>query len=540
MAVTPHLELPVMEAGQAQKHVTFNEALRALDGVVQLAVLDRDLTTPPGSPDEGDRYIVAADATGDWDGRDDTVALFGDGVWTFLPPQAGWIAFVVDEATLVYWTGTAWARMQDAITALQNLTGLGIGTAPDATNRLAVKSPAALLSAVYAADGGSGDAQLKLNKESAAGSAGLVLQTDFSGRAEIALAGDDDLHVKVSPDGSAWHSALVVDKDDGAVSFPLGAMRVQTDKFTASGTWTRPAWAKRVHVIAVAGGAGGGSGALRAAGVACAGGGGGASGAMIEAGFDAPGLPATVAVTVGTGGAGGAAQTVADGNGNAGAAGTATAFGSYLEADDDGAAPGSGGSAASGAAGNHATSRDYPGQRRDRRGRRDGDRRQLRRGGRAPVVGRGRRRRPQRGECGRQWRRGRVGSRGAEGACAGAGRHRPGRGGRGGRCQHAALSGRQQWRCRRRGRASRQWRGRRERCRARRRRRRRGRIAQRPAVGQGRRRRTRRAVGGFDGLGAAAPRGEASRLRRGGTRRSRRSRTGPGRATIRAARVSGR
>ena len=61
---TTHLLLPYILAAQAQKHVTHNEALRILDGLVQLSVLDRDLTSPPGSPADGDRYIVASGATG--------------------------------------------------------------------------------------------------------------------------------------------------------------------------------------------------------------------------------------------------------------------------------------------------------------------------------------------------------------------------------------------------------------------------------------------------------------------------------------------
>ena len=45
-----HLLLPYLLAAQAQKHITVNEALRLLDGLVQLAVLDRHLTVPPASP----------------------------------------------------------------------------------------------------------------------------------------------------------------------------------------------------------------------------------------------------------------------------------------------------------------------------------------------------------------------------------------------------------------------------------------------------------------------------------------------------------
>ena len=55
MDSTPNLDLPYIAAAQAQKHVTHNEAIRALDAIVQLAVLDRDLAAPPASPGDGDR-----------------------------------------------------------------------------------------------------------------------------------------------------------------------------------------------------------------------------------------------------------------------------------------------------------------------------------------------------------------------------------------------------------------------------------------------------------------------------------------------------
>jgi hypothetical protein len=47
---TTHLLLPYILAAQAQKHVTHNEALRILDGLVHLSVLDRDLAAPPRAP----------------------------------------------------------------------------------------------------------------------------------------------------------------------------------------------------------------------------------------------------------------------------------------------------------------------------------------------------------------------------------------------------------------------------------------------------------------------------------------------------------
>ncbi len=86
---TANLLLPYILAAQAQKHVTHNEALLLLDGIVQLSVIDRDLAAPSASPADGDRYIVAVGASGDWAGWDLNVAFWTDGAWVRLPPRSG-------------------------------------------------------------------------------------------------------------------------------------------------------------------------------------------------------------------------------------------------------------------------------------------------------------------------------------------------------------------------------------------------------------------------------------------------------------------
>jgi hypothetical protein len=122
---TPNLDLPYIAAAQAQKHVTHNEAIRALDAIVQLAVADRDLAAPPGSPAEGDRYIVAAGATGNWASHDGDIAAWQDGAWMFYAPGEGWVAWVADEDRLCVWDGAGWAAavLADAVTG-----HVGIGT----------------------------------------------------------------------------------------------------------------------------------------------------------------------------------------------------------------------------------------------------------------------------------------------------------------------------------------------------------------------------------------------------------------------------
>jgi hypothetical protein len=98
-------------AAQSQKHVTHNEAIRALDAILQLAVLDRDLTVPPGSPADGARYIVGSSPTGAWSGQAGNVAAYQDGAWMFYAPVEGWIAWVGDEDVAVVWDGAAWSAL---------------------------------------------------------------------------------------------------------------------------------------------------------------------------------------------------------------------------------------------------------------------------------------------------------------------------------------------------------------------------------------------------------------------------------------------
>jgi hypothetical protein len=225
--ITANLGLPVIAAAQAQKHVTHNEALRLIDTLVQLAVLDRDLAAPPATPGEGERWIVGAGATGAWAGHADDIAAWQDGAWWFSTPRSGWIAFVADEGTLLAWNGSAWGDLFAAVTSIQNLARLGVGAAADAANPFSARLNNALWAARTVADGGDGDLRTKMSKESASDALSLLMQTNFSGRAEIGLAGDDNLSVKVSADGSAWKTALVADRTSGAVSMP----------YTLPGAW---------------------------------------------------------------------------------------------------------------------------------------------------------------------------------------------------------------------------------------------------------------------------------------------------------------
>ncbi len=127
MADTPNLVLPYLAANQSQKHVTVNEALRRLDALVQITVQSAALAAPPGSPVEGQRWILPASPTGAWAGHAGQIAAWQDGAWAFYAPLDGWTAIDISTDTLLLynagtgiWTGLITGVFSDAVFTLQD------------------------------------------------------------------------------------------------------------------------------------------------------------------------------------------------------------------------------------------------------------------------------------------------------------------------------------------------------------------------------------------------------------------------------------
>lgn len=217
MSDSPLLQMPYLAASQAQKHVTHNEALSLLDGLVHLAVISRVVATPPASPTNGQRYLIPAAPTAEWVGRTGKIALRMEGAWRYLTPIEGWRLWVSDEDLLLSFDGNLWVS-GSVPSSLQNLTLLGVNASADATNKLSVASAATLFNHV-----GNGH-QIKLNKNATGDTASILFQTGFSGRAEIGTTGDDSFHFKVSANGSSYIEAIVIDAASGRVNLPSTAV----------------------------------------------------------------------------------------------------------------------------------------------------------------------------------------------------------------------------------------------------------------------------------------------------------------------------
>ena len=217
MENTGRFELPLLMPSQAQKHVTHNEALTLVDGLMHLAIKTFGEASPPVTALIDDAFVVGASATGGWFGQDGKLAFNTDAGWRFAGPVEGLTALDLSANRMVIFDQSAWKPLADFMD-IATLPKLGINTTADNTNRLALRSNAALLTALETGSGGTGDMRLTLNKETAAKTGSLVFQTAYSGRAEFGLSGDDDFRVKVSADGSAWTEAIRVSRTSGAVT----------------------------------------------------------------------------------------------------------------------------------------------------------------------------------------------------------------------------------------------------------------------------------------------------------------------------------
>jgi hypothetical protein len=121
MADSVNLALPYLEAAQAQKHVTHNEALTLLDACVQLSVSARNIIQPPADPQQGERFIIDAAATGIFSGRVNQIAYWDKAGWRFLAPHVGWLAWVANESALFVFDESGWSAFETKLSQLQNL-----------------------------------------------------------------------------------------------------------------------------------------------------------------------------------------------------------------------------------------------------------------------------------------------------------------------------------------------------------------------------------------------------------------------------------
>ncbi|MBI1251275.1 MAG: DUF2793 domain-containing protein [Alphaproteobacteria bacterium] len=215
MSSSTHLQLPYLAPAQAQKHVTVNESLSLLDRIVQLSVISATTSAQPGSPADGDIYILPPGKTGAaWGGfADHALAHYLDGAWAQITPRLGWRAFVQDENTLVRRAASSWEDVASPLSAAiagVGANGLITRTGPAAAAARSIASGVGV--SVSNGDGAAGDPTVAID-----------LTADF------AWSGAHDFGDDVSFAGA------VAPLSDNSVDLGSGSLRFAT-VYAATGT----------------------------------------------------------------------------------------------------------------------------------------------------------------------------------------------------------------------------------------------------------------------------------------------------------------
>ena len=108
MQTTPQFNLPLIQSGQAQKHITMNEALTRLDALAQLRLISLRQSAAPSNPSEGAAYYLQQTVTGIWHELRGKIAIYSNGNWVGIDPKIGWTAWVEADKKSYIYNGTDW------------------------------------------------------------------------------------------------------------------------------------------------------------------------------------------------------------------------------------------------------------------------------------------------------------------------------------------------------------------------------------------------------------------------------------------------
>lgn len=250
---TPVLGLPEVTDGQASQGAIHNEALRELMAKT-VRVLSRTTTAEPGSPADGDAYILPSGFSGaSWGGSAvNRIAHFIGGVWQFYAPAEGWRVWVNDENITVAYDGSAWVTTS----ALPRWPCVAVSTTPfsvTASHRGVVlvcdtTTGSITLNLLAAATAGNGFV-FAVKKKVAANS--LIVDPNASelidDATSLSLTEDEDSRIIVT-DGAEWHAiggggsggggGLTLPITDFAAIFKNDADATKTIKLDLSGLST--------------------------------------------------------------------------------------------------------------------------------------------------------------------------------------------------------------------------------------------------------------------------------------------------------------
>lgn len=120
---TPNAGIPYVPENTIDPAAGLNDSLRVIDALIQVSVLSIGLTEPPASPQDGDRHIVGADATGPWAGHDLQMAQFvGAGAFWLFYEAGSQVSFIRYESSIYVFDGS-WILVTSGGSGTGDVTG---------------------------------------------------------------------------------------------------------------------------------------------------------------------------------------------------------------------------------------------------------------------------------------------------------------------------------------------------------------------------------------------------------------------------------
>lgn len=134
MTTSPDLGLPFIAEQQSQPEISHNEAIAMLSALLKGVIALGD-NSPPGSPTDGDTYVVGTSPTGLWAGKANKIAIYLTNAWVFVPGfdsdgsdipmgtrQYGLSVYVQGDDQGYYWNGTIWTDQATPATSADHVS----------------------------------------------------------------------------------------------------------------------------------------------------------------------------------------------------------------------------------------------------------------------------------------------------------------------------------------------------------------------------------------------------------------------------------
>lgn len=109
MSVSNRLGITELTGTSTGRSAVVDEAIAKLEaGATFFAAKQVLLNAPPGSPAEGDLYVVGTAGSGAWSGHNKNVAIYYNAAWLFFTPFEGMFAWDQTSNSLKYYDGANW------------------------------------------------------------------------------------------------------------------------------------------------------------------------------------------------------------------------------------------------------------------------------------------------------------------------------------------------------------------------------------------------------------------------------------------------